>query len=413
MIVKQYIKDFEKLGFGMFVHFGLYSILGTGEWTLKLGQDVDEKEYEKLTEVFDPKPDWAKELVRTAKEAGCKYITLTTRHHDGFSLFDTCGLSTYDAMHAKCGRDLVREFVDACRKEDIIPFFYHTLLDWRVESYENDFPKYLEYLRESIAILCRNYGKIGGFWFDGMWDKKDSDWEEDALYGTIRKYQPDAMIINNTGLSAMGELGHIELDSVTFERGKPSAINMEQAPKYVASEMCEVFCEHWAYAREDLNYKAPAQMIKELAECRRYGSNMLMNLGPKGDGSIRSIDAATLELMGKWVKYYEEAIRNPRPTNIVIKDKESDFILKDENNYYLFCYDLPMMADPNVAVFEEADFKDAFELDDKIQSVTWLDDGSDVVFTQEDGRVEITTVPFTYGRHLVVRVAKIECEKYS
>ena len=176
MIVKQYIKDFEKLGFGMFVHFGLYSILGTGEWTLKLGQDVDEKEYEKLVEVFEPKPDWAEELVSTAKKAGCKYITLTTRHHDGFSLFDTCGLSTYDVMHAKCGRDLVREFVDACRKQDIIPFFYHTLLDWHVESYKNDFPKYLEYLRESIAILCRNYGKIGGFWFDGMWDKKESDW---------------------------------------------------------------------------------------------------------------------------------------------------------------------------------------------------------------------------------------------
>ena len=142
MIIKQYIKDFENLGFGMFVHFGLYSILGTGEWTLRLGQNVDEKEYEKLIEVFDPKPNWAADLVRIAKEAGCKYITLTTRHHDGFSLFDTCGLSKYDAMHAKCGRDLVREFVEACRAQDIIPFFYHTLMDWYVENYQKDFPKY-------------------------------------------------------------------------------------------------------------------------------------------------------------------------------------------------------------------------------------------------------------------------------
>ena len=133
MIIKQYIKEFEKLGFGMFVHFGLYSVLGCGEWAKKL-KDIPDQEYEKLTEEFNPKVDWAEELVKTAKEAGCKYITLTTRHHDGFSLYDTCGLNTYDALHAKCERDLVQEFVDACRMQGIIPFFYHTLLDWREAS---------------------------------------------------------------------------------------------------------------------------------------------------------------------------------------------------------------------------------------------------------------------------------------
>jgi len=204
MIVKQYIKDFEKLGFGMFVHFGLYSMLGTGEWS-KHSLDITDADYESLVAHFDPKPNWARELVKTAKGAGCKYITLTTRHHDGFSLYDTCGLNDYDAPHSKCGRDLVREFVDACNTEGILPFFYHTLLDWREESYQADFPKYLEYLRSSVEIICKNYGKIGGIWFDGMWDK-DADWEEDALYGTIRKYQPEAMIINNTGLNALGAL---------------------------------------------------------------------------------------------------------------------------------------------------------------------------------------------------------------
>ena len=113
-------------------------------------------------------------------------MTLTTRHHDGFSLYDTCGLNPeMDTVHT-CGRDLVREFVDACHKYDIIPFFYHTLLDWVVESFENDFPTYLKYLRDSVEILCTNYGKIGGLWFDGMWSKPDADWEEDALY---RKFQ--------------------------------------------------------------------------------------------------------------------------------------------------------------------------------------------------------------------------------
>lgn len=409
MIVKQYIKDFENLGFGMFVHFGIYSVLGKGEWAKHIHQISDE-EYYPLMEQFDPKPDWAKELVATAKKAGCKYITLTTRHHDGFSLYDTCGLCDLDAMHAKCGRDLVREFVTACREEGIIPFFYHTLLDWYQETYNTDFPAYLKYLRASVELLCTRYGKIGGIWFDGMWNKPEDDWEEDAMYSMIRKHQPEAMIINNTGLSARGALGHIELDSVTFERGKPQPLNMEGAPKYVASEMCEVFGQHWGYAAEDLHFKAPAQMIRELADCRKCGSNMLMNVGPMADGSVRPIEAAILGIMGEWVGLYEEAIRLPRPAGIAIADKEDDFLLKYGKNYYLFCYKLPMRGDENVSWMEDTKFNDSFELDEKVLNVTWLDNGAEVPYIQNGRQVSVCTEPYTYGRNLVVRVAKITCE---
>ena len=408
MIIKKYIQDFEKLGFGMFVHFGLYSVVGKGEWA-KACLGIPDEEYSALPGRFDPKAGWAAELADAAKRAGCRYITLTTRHHDGFSLYDTCGLNEYDAPHALCGRDLVREFVDACREQGIIPFFYHTLLDWHEESYKTDFPGYLKYLRASVEILCRNYGKIGGLWFDGMWDKPDADWEEDALYGLIRSYQPEAMIINNTGLSARGTLGHIELDSVTFERGKPQPLNFSGVPKYVASEMCEIFADHWGYAKEDLAYRSPAQMIKELAECRKYGSNMLLNVGPMGDGSLRPMDAAMLGIVGEWVGYYEEAIRAPRPSGVAIRNKEDDFLLKDGNVYYLFCFDLPMRADANVAQNEEADFADIFELPEQIASVTWMDSGEPVDYVQEGARVTIHTVPYCYGRNLVVRVAKIIC----
>lgn len=408
MIVKKYIQDFEKLGFGMFVHFGLYSVLGKGEWA-KLLHSIPDEEYEALAKEFNPKPDWAEELVRTAKGAGCRYITLTTRHHDGFSLYDTCELNDYDAPHGACGRDLVREFTDACRAQDIIPFFYHTLLDWREPSYRTDFKEYLKYLRASVEILCKNYGKIGGIWFDGMWDKPGEDWEEDALYGMIRSYQPEAMIINNTGLSARGTLGHIELDSVTFERGKPQPLNFEGVPKYVASEMCEILADHWGYAKEDLAYRSPAQMICELAECRKYGSNMLLNVGPMGDGGLRPIDAAMLGIVGEWVRYFEEAIRTPKPAGIEITNKEEDFLLKDENFYYLFCFRLPMRADANVAQNEEADFSDVFDLPDQIKSVAWMDNGEPVEYTQEGSHVTIHTVPYCYGRNLVVRVAKITC----
>ena len=405
MIVKQYIKEFEKLGFGMFVHFGLYSVLGKGEWAKHLLK-IPYEEYDKLIPQFNPDPDWAKQLVATAKKAGAKYITLTTRHHDGFSLYDTCELNNYDTV-AGCGRDLVREFVDACNAEGIIPFFYHTLLDWHEPLYTSDFKAYLKYLRRSIEILCTNYGKIGGLWFDGMWDKWDEDWEEDLLYGTIRKYQPDAMIINNTGLGREGALGHIELDSVTFERGKPSPINMESSPKYIASEMCQIFNDHWGYAAEDLNYKSPADMIRDLATCRRYGSNLLMNVGPMGNGLLRPIDAATFGIMGEWVAYFKEAVYLPRPSGIEIENKDTDFILSDGTNYYLFCDRLPMVADPNVSKRTAADYSDVFAFDKEIESVRWLDNDEELTFEQKDGKTTITTTPYIWGRSLVVRVAKI------
>lgn len=408
MIVKQYIKDFEKLGFGMFVHFGIYSVLGKGEWSKKL-LSISDEEYYQLCNDFNPVSDWADQLAAAAKQAGCRYITLTTRHHDGYSLYDTCGLNILDAPHT-CGRDLVREFVDACRRQDMIPFFYHTLLDWHEESYRTDFKEYLKYLRKSVEILCTNYGKIGGLWFDGMWDKPEEDWEEDALYGCIRKYQPEAMIINNTGLSALGQLGHIELDSVTFERGKPQPLNMAGAPKYVASEMCQVFGDHWGYAEQDLNFKSPADMIRDLVLCRRYGSNLLMNVGPKGDGTLREIDAAIYHLMGEWISINGEAVYEPRPCGIEVENKKDDFLLEKDGTYYLFCDHLPMSADPNVALVQEGEYRDVFRLERKIKGITWLDNGEEVDYVQDSGRVTVKTVPYTYGRQLVVRVAKIETE---
>lgn len=292
MIINQYIRDFENLGLGMFVHFGLYSILGRGEWVRSL-ENIPAEEYESLTDRFDPKEGWAEELAETAKNAGCGYITLTARHHDGFSLYDTCGLTDFDAPHALCGRDIVKEFVDACNKRGLKPFFYHTLLDWHEQTYRTDFKAYLKYLRKSIGVLCKNYGKIGGIWFDGMWDRPSEDWEEDALYATIREFQPEAMIINNTGLDARGALGHIELDSVTFERGNPKPINLESSPKYIASEMCEVMNDCWGIGFNDLNYKSPAMLIEEMVLCRRTRANFLMNTGPRPDGSLRTVDRDT------------------------------------------------------------------------------------------------------------------------
>ncbi len=410
MIIRQEVKDFEALGFGMFVHFGAYSVLAKGEWAKHI-YNIPYEEYDENVKAFCPVEDWADELVKTAKNAGCKYITLTTRHHDGFSLFDTCGLNDYDTVHT-IGRDLVREYVDACRKYDVIPFFYHTLLDWHHPLYDTDFPAYLKYLRDSVEILCTKYGKIGGLWFDGKWNKPNDDWEEDALYGMIRSHQPHCIIINNTGLNARGEAGHIELDSVTFERGLPNRLNQEGAPKYLASEMCETLALHWGYAKDDLNFESPSHFIREIAECRRWGANMLLNVGPKGDGTLRLIDKATLEVIGQWVSFNEEAIRKPRPTYLPIEGgQENDFVLKDGNSYYLFCCGLPSAGDVNVTL--QANPKacePCFAIKERVTAAYWMDDGENVPFEQNEEMTIFYTGHFSYGHNLVVRVAKITVE---
>ena len=152
-IPEKRIADFENMGFGMFIHYGLYSQMGCGEWVMNIA-NIPVEEYKKLFDTFTAKDFDARKIAKTAKAAGMRYITLTTRHHDGFSLYDTKGLSDYDAPHSPAHRDLVREFVEACREEGLMPMFYHTTLDWYQSSFKNDFPAYLDYLNKSVEVLC-------------------------------------------------------------------------------------------------------------------------------------------------------------------------------------------------------------------------------------------------------------------
>ena len=185
---------------------------------------------------------------------------------------------------------------------------------------------------------------------------------------------------------------------------------MEDAPKYVASEMCEITCDHWGYAGEDLNFKGTGELIRELAACRRYRSNFLMNVGLMGDGSVSPMDREIFRILGRWVAYFDEALHAPAPTGIEIENKPEDFLLRDEHNYYLFCYNLPMVADINVALYTNADYDSKFSVPEKIRSVTWMDNGEAVEFSQTGDQVLVKTVPFRYGRSLAVRVAKLTVE---
>ena len=404
------VKDFEDLGFGMFVHWGLYSQLGTGEWSYLLHHHKME-EYKRLTDSFTAEDFNAEELVLTAKKAGCKYINLTTRHHEGFSLYDTCGLNDFDAPHSAAKRDLIAEFTEACSKHGIIPFFYHTTLDWYNPDFENDFDAYLEYLRKSVELLCKNYGKIGGLWFDGNWSKPDADWKESELYATIRKYQPDAIIVNNTGLHAKGALGHPEIDSVTFEQGRPTPMDRSNAPKYIAAEMCGTLNGHWGFPKNDFNYKSPMELIENLCACRRVGANYLLNVGPTAQGKVPPIQRELMALMGEWMSLFGEAIYLGRPHSARCSCKKN-FVLKSDTDLYFFIHDLASRGSKNVTVGGKFQGAQAFsDMEEKIESICWMDNGEELDFIQNDNFFSFNATGYPYGTNTCVRVAKAKIKK--
>ena len=287
---------FKNLELGLFVHFGIYSQVGLGEWYMH-DNKIEVEEYDKLLSTFKVKKNWAKEIVKVAKEYGAKYIVLTSRHHDGFSLYDTKGLTDYDVMHTPTARDLIKEFVEECNKNDILPFFYHTLIDWHHPDFKNDFDKYKEYLFKSIELLCTNYGPIGGFWFDGTWFSKDLDFELDKLFGLIRKYQKDAIISNNGGLDNLGEIINKEIDVAVFERGVP-----QKEIDSKAKEMCQTLNDHWGYYKTDKNYKSVDELFILYKECRSNHANLLLNIGPKGNGKVRKTEKKILKELGNKIK---------------------------------------------------------------------------------------------------------------
>ena len=412
------ITAFENLGFGLFIHWGLYSQLGEGEWTQKI-RNLDRTEYAALQKTFTACDFDAEDIARTAKSAGMNYITLTTRHHEGFSLYDTCGLNDFDAPHSPAGRDLVAEFVAACNKYDIKPFFYHTTIDWHwhnsttEELSREEFEEYLDYLHKSVEILCTNYGKIGGFWFDGNWARPEDDWKEDRLYGIIRRHQPDAIIVNNTGLQQLGKLGHPELDSVTFENNCAEPLNKEGWTKYVAGEVCRTMNKHWGIGKNDFDFLSPRNVIEHLCHSRRCGANLLLNIGPEAQGRFPEYEKAVFNVVAKWTKLYGEAIYKSRPVNGV-KCRDKDFILQNGKNFYYFVYDLGISSgDPNVTVaIAGIGSRNIDGFCKKVKSAFWMDNDEKIDFIQDTDKkmLSVKCTGFFYGNQTCVRVMKIETE---
>lgn len=409
------VAAFEKMGFGIFVHWGLYSQGGRGEWAQRI-YEIHPDEYAKWMDTFTAEDFDARELAAMAKNAGAKYITLTTRHHEGFSLYDTCGLNEFDAPHSPAKRDLVREFVDACREFDIVPFFYHTTLDWKWHNKKtqdldlDEFNEYLDYLYKSVEILCTNYGKIGGLWFDGNWSRPKDDWKEDRLYKMIHRLQPDAMVINNTGLSALGAFGKSEeIDSVTFENNTARPVNREGMKKYIAGEVCKTMNSHWGRSNRDFNMLSPARVIERLCQSRGSGANFLMNIGPEAQGKIPNYEKALFELVGQWMDIFGEAIYNGKPV-YDIKCQGNDFMLQDGKTYYYVAMNLSMGGDVNVVASVVRGPRSVDGFDKEIISAKWMDDGEEGEFIQDVDKklLTIKCEPFPYGTDLVVNILKLE-----
>ena len=404
------ILDFEEMGFGMFIHWGLYSQLGKGEWVQHI-HGIPKEEYVKLQDTFTASKFDGQKIAQIAKKGGAKYITLTTRHHEGFSLYDTKGLNTYDAPHSPAGRDLIRDFVDGCRAEGIVPFFYHTTLDWYHPEFNGDFKVYLQYLRDSVEILCTEYGKIGGLWFDGNWSKPNEDWEEDALYKVIRRHQPDAIIVNNTGLSHRGEMGNIELDSVTFEQGRPTPLDREGMPKYMAAEMCQTINAHWGYGYADVNYKSLAHLIETLCACRKVGANYLLNIGPTGEGEIPLLQEALLRGIGDWIRMTGNGIYEGKPCGISGVGKNFALSTADSKKTWFYVHDLGIVGDANVTVEGGGVGEKTFSgVKGKVKSLRWTDCDEQLSFTQDGETLTFNATGYPYGKNLVVRVAEAEME---
>ena len=276
--------------FGMFIHWGLYSVLGRHEWAMEK-EGIPVLEYEQLAKQFTPKPNAARAWAKLAKQAGQKYMVMTTKHHEGFCLFDT-KLMNYCAPKQACGRDLVREYVDAARGEGMHVGFYYSLMDWhhpdgaRCATNEDARRRFVDYIHGQIRELLTNYGKIDVLWYDVVWPLDANGWESEKMNQMVFRLQPD-IIVNNRNLLP-GDFSTPEQEIRAEKGGR-------------AWETCMTMNDSWGYQRADDAWKTPKTIVRNLVTCAKAGGNYLLNIGPTPDGSIPEESVHILTMVGKWM----------------------------------------------------------------------------------------------------------------
>jgi len=318
--------------FGLFVHWGVYSVPagtykgeridGIGEWIMHHGR-IPVAEYEKFAGAFNPTAFDADAWVRMARKAGMKYIVITSKHHDGFCLWNS-KVTDWDIMDATpFERDILRELSQACRRQRIKLCFYHSIMDWhhpdaQAPFYPNyndtnrsnpNFDRYVEsYLKPQLAELLTNYGPIGVLWFDGEWIK---DWTEPkgkAMYDYVRGLQPAILINNRVGKGRKGMEGLNKSDEYAGDFGTPEQQVPPEGLPGVNWETCMTMNDTWGFKAYDENWKSSEDLIRTLVDVASKGGNFLLNVGPTPEGLIPRESVRRLEDMGKWMAVNKESI---------------------------------------------------------------------------------------------------------
>ena len=276
--------------FGMFIHWGLYSARARHEWAME-NEAIPVDEYMALTTQFKPKPNAPRDFARLAKAAGQKYMVMTTKHHEGFCLWDS-KLTNYNAAKQGPGRDLVREYVDAARAEGLRVGFYYSLMDWhhpdgaKCATDEAARRRFVEYTHGLIRELLTNYGKIDVLWYDVAWPLDAAGWESVKMNEMVFQLQPEIIVNNRNKLQ--GDFSTPE-QHITAESGGR------------AWESCMTLNDSWGYQRADDNWKSARTVIRNLITCARDGGNYLLNIGPRADGSIPEESVRILQEVGAWM----------------------------------------------------------------------------------------------------------------
>lgn len=392
--------------FGMFLHFGLYALPARHEW-VKTREKTKDEVYDRYFRHFNPDLFDAREWARRAKAAGMKYAVLTTKHHEGFCLFDSA-YTDYKITNTPFGRDLVKEYADAFRAEGLKVGFYYSLLDWHHPDYTidhnhplrdepnaeelncgRDMKKYAEYMRGQVRELLTNYGKIDILWFDfsfgrlasdpaWMHGKGKDDWEAEKLIALARSLCPDLIIDNRAG---------IEQDLWTPEQYQPTEwLRHKETGELVTWEACQTFSGSWGYYRDEMTWKSPEQLVKMLITTVSYGGNLLMNVGPTARGTFDERANAALTVYGVWMKVNGRSIYGctmAEPSLLPTMPKSCRYTeSEDGERLYIHVFDYPYI------------FLEVHGLAGRVEYAQFLHDGSEIRFTEgsvahfSEGRTE-------------------------